>query len=259
MRGFIAFLDVLGFSNLVDRPDYADLSEALMELASEEASDGEIGFAVASDSLIFSTQGESDAELLRLLGTVARICYGSLVDIGLPIRGGVAVGPYSEQDVKIGGKLLAGPAVVNAYKLEQAQDWIGVSLSPGISELLPELRNYHRWTLAVRNEPSRQTATRFQWAALLARYQSIPLKTRSTLDGLVVLPHQHEGISSKADFKQYLQQLRRFRNQLDVLKLAAPNEGSQAKYSATRDFLNGYLENVAQLTSRDSYKSHMPS
>lgn len=114
----IAFVDVLGFANLVCRSaDEADARAKVGKLtATNQLFDAfftklmdRAETAFFSDSFVVSVGPDEVFYLVREVGYLCRY----LLLLGLPCRGGISGGPLHHQ-----GKVVVGPAMVQAYQLE---------------------------------------------------------------------------------------------------------------------------------------------
>lgn len=133
---FVAFIDILGFSEIVKRSEtdpkwMQTLADALNQTGSLEASfmavqkgtraeDGELHFTddtsvwrtSISDSLVFSTHDASNNYLYMMLMWIEEVVL-RLLEIGVLCRGGIAKGKFFHSRATV-----FGPAMVTAYKLE---------------------------------------------------------------------------------------------------------------------------------------------
>ena len=233
-KGFVALLDILGFQRLVSRPGFDDLSAQY--LASVATSVGgsahPIVYHQASDSTILTTADEDFDSLRSLITAVAEISFNALVTLGLPVRGGIASGTYATRDAGHAGTLITGPAVVDAYRTEQQQDWVGVMFSSSLFHSLPDLAEL----LTAPERPASQMDARGLHARmhrllLATRYWGIPLHSTNplsdpTLDGFVVFPKRLDTETPE----QLAVDLKSFHEALTRLKLFAPDEAAQRKY-----------------------------
>jgi hypothetical protein len=80
VTGYVAFLDVLGFADLIARDDrldavggYVEAVKASVPVAAEA---GSLRFVLFSDSIIISSEGEDPDALLPLLEKLAPECLG---------------------------------------------------------------------------------------------------------------------------------------------------------------------------------------
>lgn len=129
---FVAFLDILGFGDLIrrsvlDPPEVtiADITSALdlpkpvqkgKMLISEvgDISESDHRITQFSDCIVISTQS-SEAGLLYIVDHVERIAF-SLLKLGFLCRGGVSKGLLFHEK-----NIVFGPAMIDAYKLENEQ------------------------------------------------------------------------------------------------------------------------------------------
>ncbi len=126
---FVAFLDILGFRDVIDRskrePPEVTIEEILSLLnypepvAKGKMLIGEVGdiwesdhkFTQFSDNIVISTE-YSEAGLLYLVDHIERIAFG-LLRLGFFCRGGIASGLlYHDKNI------VFGPAMIEAYDLE---------------------------------------------------------------------------------------------------------------------------------------------
>ncbi|QJD87608.1 hypothetical protein [Cohnella herbarum] len=145
---FIAFLDILGFRDMVNSNSHNDLEkiiESVIErnvlraeknvnktLRDLKYDDVQISFLTLSDSIIIWT---GDKNALSFVGfiMIVNILSAALMYDGVPIRGGISCGPISiKQDKR---QYLYGKGIVKAYNIEKKQDWSGVVIDPEVLKL----------------------------------------------------------------------------------------------------------------------------
>ena len=74
--GYVAFLDVLGFSELVKNESFDSAFEMYSELISAATgSNRKLNYVTFSDSLVINTGGNSSDDLLAILQAVSEISY----------------------------------------------------------------------------------------------------------------------------------------------------------------------------------------
>ena len=257
IEGFVALIDILGFQEFVRRPDFdARVQQYLNTLDGIVArSEQEISYQQASDSTILTTTDLSEEALRSLLETVSAISLAALVELDLPMRGGIASGRDAVQDAGRGGSGIAGPAVVDAYRTEQKQDWVGTMLSPSTFHALPRLQDL--LTVPVRwpalHADNRELESRMNWLLLAARHR-IPLHSTSpmsdpTLVGFAVLPKR---LGTHAP-EQAITDLEDFGQALERLTIFAPDDAAQRKYAASRNFCSAQAHSWRDLLSRVSW------
>jgi hypothetical protein len=120
---YVAFLDILGFSEIVRETDrdalprrFDALVKTLERINSREGEfDNEVGcdfqFQTFSDSIVMSSNATTEG-LLYLLLAVRRLAL-NLLGNGLLMRGAVAKGKLHHV-----GSVMFGPAFLNAYRIE---------------------------------------------------------------------------------------------------------------------------------------------
>ena len=155
----IAFLDILGFSDLVSNNDHAtllNLYKSLVEspvkthnLLAEnqkriqnERFRGEVPFSGLrivniSDSLILWIDNSKETSLLDLFSSV-RTLMTVAIGMGIPLRGAITIGDFDVLE-NSGNISIVGKALVNAYKIEKSQEWSGCIID---DEVFSRLREY---------------------------------------------------------------------------------------------------------------------
>jgi hypothetical protein len=124
----VAFLDILGFRNLVFDQNKIELLDFIVNLvpdmlksAKGSLSSDSVAFTAISDSIILSTPTSQNPDpelndLGRLCILINRIQY-ELAMSGIWLRGAISVGPLFHNPKTY---TLVGPAYINAYDLEKA-------------------------------------------------------------------------------------------------------------------------------------------
>ncbi len=237
-HGYIAFLDLLGFSRLVAEDDFLERWERFLGIVGEAIRDNDPSpeLTIASDSMILTAGGDA-GDLRALLSTIARITFISLVDLGLAIRGGVAFGFYERRTTESDGVLVAGPGVIAAYSLEHQQDWVGVMLAPAVMQRDAELQAKFSLKPFVNQEEARRRRDRGdrEWIMLAHRYRMIPLHDSDPMDGYVVVPHSD---ASVADHAAVRDELIKYGAALVGLKPLTSEVAAQKKYEQANMFID---------------------
>jgi hypothetical protein len=128
MANYCLVADMLGFQNIIlnsSSPDREKRVNDWIELIQTEAESVGARHQLISDTVFVVT--ESDADGLRRVLTLAQRLLERGLDQSFPLRGAVTHG-----DVTWSPQLVFGPAIVEAYRLETDQDWMGVTCSPSI-------------------------------------------------------------------------------------------------------------------------------
>ena len=130
MKGYVAFIDVLGFSALISGDqtqrvhDYLDCLKGVFEKSRPKP----VEYIVFSDSLIITTSDDTD-EALTSLFLCCSTLFGALLHHRIPVRGAISHGTYERVRTN-SGTFVAGRAIIDAYLFEQQQDWVGIMLAP---------------------------------------------------------------------------------------------------------------------------------
>lgn len=132
---YVAFLDVLGFKELVMTPGKkSDLDKYfnLVGNAIQEVKDRKkpLKSVLISDSVVlaYPKQDGSIESFKELCFAVARIQYALAID-GFWVRGGISEGNLSIEQTK---NIVAGPALVKAYQLEKIAVYPRVIVDPSL-------------------------------------------------------------------------------------------------------------------------------
>jgi hypothetical protein len=131
---YIAFIDVLGFSSLVESANKGDLSKLKSYFATvqetlnhfDEARRGLKKIAI-SDSIILAT-GDSQEDLKELL-KATRLLQTLCAKRDIWLRGGISYGQVHIDDTK---NIIVGQGFINAYLLEKAAVYPRIIIDPKI-------------------------------------------------------------------------------------------------------------------------------
>ena len=258
--GFVALLDVLGFSALVLGESAGDglrrYVKTLQEALTVNQTPKRVDYVVFSDSIVLTTEDETDAALQSLLMRCSSM-FGVMLQNEIPIRGAIAHGSYERSD-NIGGArfptsgvFVAGRSIIDAYNFEMRQDWVGVMLAPSAVKRLPDLAT--RCDIgpvnACRPEELKVIETRLDWGAFVQPCKSIPFHSptpleETTYDGFAVVPTN--GIATPEALRDdLLKSLERLR----WLKSVAPNPAAQLKCERTHQWLYHVQYRWSQIAS----------
>ncbi len=144
---FAAHFDMLGFGNAV-LTNFHEAWGALSDLryAMDEALHlvlvpiatgaripliDRVRYEFFSDSVILYTSGDSDEDLTAILIAAATLFEESL-RMCVPLRGGIAHGKFQRDEDK---GLFMGESLVNAYRIGESSQWLGIVLDRSVAEL----------------------------------------------------------------------------------------------------------------------------
>jgi hypothetical protein len=158
MERFVAFLDILGFKELVENNSvetlqriYLKTLEAGYRSGVDEAEafgfpkelTSSIRSIIISDSIIFWSQDLTMDSFMMLTSIVRAFCREAFYT-GIVLRGGIAKGPLEETSTAsiskyntIRAPIILGRGLTNAWNLESSQQWSGCVIS---DEVIDHLR-----------------------------------------------------------------------------------------------------------------------
>src|SRR6266853_164897 len=143
---FVGHFDMLGMSALTKRdPDLAwtklsQLSQArdkrmhlgIERLDTKESITDQIRSFIFSDTLIAFSKGNTHNDALALLLLTTEVFTLALHHC-IPLRGGIAHGRFS---FNLDQNLFSGPALVDAYDVGEASQWLGVVIDDKTADIL---------------------------------------------------------------------------------------------------------------------------
>ena len=232
MEGYLAFLDVLGFSALV--ADGSSRIDSYFESLKRVTEPVDIPFVVFSDSIILTTKGDGEQDLLTLAETCSRLLF-DFIEKDICIRGAIAFGSYVRREIN-DSIFIAGRALIDAYRFEDAQNWVGVMIAPSALRRVPDLGDRCRLEeFATAQDPNSFKAIDTIWPRVIQRCAAIPFHEAGPSDfrGFAVVPTNEdtgptansEGISRAMQRLQWLESL-------------APTPAAQYKYKHTLVWLS---------------------
>ena len=130
---YVAFIDVLGFSDLVfkDKPKVQEFFNAIDEAFNYFSITEEIEKISISDSIIFLA-ADNDSDFVTLLKMVQNL-QGNLASNNIWVRGGITFGEVSFNDKK---NIIVGEGFINSYKLEKQAIQPRIIIDPRIVKKL---------------------------------------------------------------------------------------------------------------------------
>lgn len=141
-KRWFCYLDLLGFTQFVQNqtitnvlPLYEKVLSKLSKATFDKSTRG-IGFSWFSDTFIIYSRGET-AEDFSLIEQAGRLFFQSLIMYQIAVRGAISFGDlYTQQERNI----FIGPALIDAYRYGEGQDWLGFILAPSVVKQLAILK-----------------------------------------------------------------------------------------------------------------------
>ncbi len=236
IEGYVAFLDILGFSKIVANDTFHERFGSYIEIIRTAVSfpGSNLEFEITSDSVVIYSSGLKLSHLKNLLSAVSTISFRLLTEIQIPVRGAISAGKYWRFDSKDGHLMFSGAPIVDAVEYEKEQSWIGILLTPKVLEQVPELQELHFIPQKIDQENAHALHSKLPWPLLVWRHEKIPFRYRNiSIDrlfaGIVVVPSP-ANCETPAEL---LTNLKIYIKKLQELKLLAPYPETQQKYVAT--------------------------
>lgn len=233
-RRIIALLDVLGFSSLVGDQDFDGIFSDYVKTIRNAIlrTDQTVDYVVFSDSIVLISNGCEEKDLLAVAEITSTLSFDIMINQGLAIRGCISHGPvtYSNNDRDV---VVAGVPIVEAYRYEQLQNWIGVIISPKTVSSFPSLTQLSN--IGNINNPANveKIKLNFPWMTCIQRWGGVPFKGQGNFDGYVLVPHD----ISSCDSDHLNNDLTKYIEKLDQLQSFAPSVDVQEKYKNSKQFL----------------------
>lgn len=148
-KRFVAFFDLLGFSSWLEADGSMEVftyvrgflnlmiraslpGSVVHPDMSVTLSETDIGFVNFSDSIVFYTRDDSDGCLDTMIRVCGEFMNGVITGPSRMLRGAITHGEfYADPDANA----YVGQALVDAYRLESAQDWLSCSLHASVVSL----------------------------------------------------------------------------------------------------------------------------
>lgn len=131
---YLLFLDILGFSELVESKSvediYAIINDALQAFGRWEELNKLFRTIYFSDTFIFyqEPKGYGDWAFLDAYG-IGGMILSALLAKGIPARGAISFGEFEVKDDESGRhQVYFGNALIEAYRAEQKESWIGITI-----------------------------------------------------------------------------------------------------------------------------------
>lgn len=229
--GYVAMLDVLGFSALVMRDPSGQRFREYLGCVEDATKDTRVKYVVFSDTIVLTREDNGPDSLLDIARASSRIFY-DLLQVRIAIRGAIAFGDFFRSTVAE-SVFVAGSAVIDAYQFEQQQDWVGIMLAPSARTQVPDLES--RCILHTFKD-SVDFVKRVEWAAVLQYCPQIPFHQISVAEnmyrGFAIVPRHcaAEAADLTANISSAIKQL-------EWLRSVAPSPASQRKYDWSTSWL----------------------
>jgi len=238
--GFLAYFDLLGFSNKIAEKGFEEFERYYKVIDRAVGRYPNIRYNIFSDSVIIYTESLEDNRFKELIEALSQIYYQLVVKLSLPLCGAVSCGDFSIH--KIGDNLMiSGSPIVDAVNLESNQDWIGIMISPKVTDRndnIKELINHQVIYKDLKNIEHKE----LKWGySHLYVYDKIPLKN-DTIMGICIVPHDDSN-----RIIDIIHDIDLLRKRLVIMKLSGITSHVQTKFTNTDKMLEQIQNDYSSL------------
>lgn len=245
LEGFIAYFDMLGFSNSIQYGNNFSKKinkyrEILFEAIEVDASNLE--YVSFSDSVIINSTEKNEETLLELLWALSEILFRMLTELEVAMCGCLSVGTFTKIIDEDNNVMITGTPILDAIHYEKQQNWVGIMLSPKIIKEYPTIREKIIEKCRSQDDVDLMKH-RLLWLSCTQRYSEIPFSNGLRYDGYVIIPKNQ----STKNLEELRKDMYIFIDKLDEMSLFASDIHSQNKYSETRQMIYNFLSNMQSL------------
>lgn len=112
-----------------------------------------VGIAWFSDTILVYTKEDSDEAVADLLTSVAWLLFETIVEGTTKVRAGIS---YGDAFIDRANSLYVGEPIIEAYRLQERQQWAGAALTPAACARVPKTGSpgeHARWYVTPWNVP----------------------------------------------------------------------------------------------------------
>lgn len=145
-RRFVAHIDILGMRAMMSRnaetawkvlsglasvrDHLSQLQLSFIETARQERLGERVMAVMFSDTIVLFTQSESNEDLQAILIALGEFMHKAMLSL-VPVRAGLVGGQFF---FNIRESMYAGPALIEAYEIGEAAQWLGIVTTKEIHE-----------------------------------------------------------------------------------------------------------------------------
>ncbi len=260
-KGFVAFIDVLGFKDILLSENFEELFkhyQISVNRATSYFKKNKLQYVVFSDSIIINTLDEKEESLLAILRACSSLYY-LFLNINFPIRGCISYGSFERiPDESGGGVIVAGKSILDAYYYEEEQDWIGIMISPTLLRAYKTVEKKIMEVplllekLRIKTEQSdiEKLKQILRFTMYYQKYKEIPFHSKIPdedknifFTGFAIVPTNPESDT----YHKYMDTLTLSSRFLETTKLFAPNHQAQRKYDNSINWLGNVMLTWSEL------------
>jgi len=140
-NGFVAMLDVLGFSDYVVRDFESHTLDAYVDtVAAIRNKHPSLKLILFSDTVVLYTLNDDDDDFAQMLTACSTLLH-ALIEKEIPLRGAISHGSFVRSENDTSGTVIAGRPIIEAHQYEAQLQWIGIMIAPSVLRRFPDLRS----------------------------------------------------------------------------------------------------------------------
>jgi len=240
IEGYLAYIDLQGFSELIKTIKFNEKFQKFYNIIEEAIKVGgtDIYYTFFSDSIVIYTEELSSKKFIEIAGILSQVNYNLTDKLELVISGGLSCGNFSLHEHK-NNVIFAGSPMVDAVKIQEAQNWLGITISPEVIKKEPAFITmlsypfYHMNIDYLNKELSYPEVLYY-----VQDYETIPVKSLNNQDdsisGFIIVPQM---LNPKNPSEAALNILC-YKDDLLLMKYYASTSHVQQKYQNTTDVMS---------------------
>jgi len=175
-RGYVAVLDILGFSERVARDsELGGLDRYIDTVLAVATPYHGLRVILFSDTVVLYSVDDSEGSYLDITEATSRLSFALLMQ-EVPLRGAIAYGAFSRSEYDTNGTVIAGTPIIEAHYYEARLQWIGVMLAPSVLRQVPDLASRSAISGIGKVEEPEAYVSRIRRAAQVQRCTTIPIE-----------------------------------------------------------------------------------
>jgi hypothetical protein len=264
---YVAFIDTLGFKQRINSITHEEAVEVIKQFNQSVYNlwhemgldcDKSIKGRTYSDSLVIHSQSNTNEELIKIIRFLVKLYKVSIINLGLPLRGGLAVGNFDDIPAKefntLQKGLVVGTAFIEAYLLESNNGIKGSKIIFGQEINLKIERNLKEFeTKKIKTDSSDRIIYELKWGDILFLSEN----DYRALDKFIYL-----GVHSKW-IDHYYATLETFliteteENKQEIYSRIIERLKREFKYNDLDNFIENYLKSESATYTKRSFLKYL--
>jgi len=239
IEGYLAYIDLQGFSELIKTTKFNEKFQKFYNIIEEAIKVGgkDIFYNFFSDSIVIYTEELSSRKFIEITGILSQVNYNLLDELELVISGGLSCGKFSLHEHK-NNVIFAGSPMVDAVKIQEAQNWLGITISQEVIKKEPSfITMISSPFIHINIDNLNQELLYPEVLYYVQEYEKIPVKSLSSPDdsisGFIIVPQ----VLNPTNPSEASINILAYIDDLFLLKYYASSSYVQQKYQHTIDVM----------------------